>query len=109
MASVDDVVALALPTLYWSGTCGTSGVSGLRRSSAGGKGRCFLEPPKDQDRPDLRKDVGRGVDWVILSVIVFLWFASFQSSWPLRSAEDGVVEALLCREELSVELVFAVL
>lgn len=34
---------------------------------------------------------------------------NFQSSCPFRSAEDGVVDALLCREELSVELVFVVL
>lgn len=34
---------------------------------------------------------------------------NLQSSWPFRSAEEGAVDALLCREELSVELVFVVL
>lgn len=45
-----------------------------------------------------------GVDCVLESGEDFL-FACRQSSWPLKSAEDGVVEALLCLEELSVEMV----
>ena len=32
-----------------------------------------------------------------------------QSSWPPRSADEGAVEELLLREELSVEAVFVVL
>lgn len=39
----------------------------------------------------------------------FLLAESRQSSFAFKSAEEGVVEALLCREESSVELVFVVL
>lgn len=72
-------------------------------------GKCFLLAPKDHDRPDFRKEVGLGVVCAMFSVCDFLLPANFQSSCPLKSVEEGVVEALLCREELSVELVFVVL
>lgn len=36
-------------------------------------------------------------------------FAFLQSSCPLTSAEEGAVDALLCREEVSVEVVLVVL
>lgn len=103
---VDDVVALALPVLYCSGTGGVAGIF----SSAGADGKGFLEPPNDHERPALRKPEGcdLGVDGAITSVKDFL-LPNLQSSWPLKSAEDGVVEALLCLDELSVELVFVVL
>lgn len=65
-----------------------------------------MEPPKDQDRPDFKKETGLAVGVVKDSVWDFLF--NFQSSCELRSAEEGAVEALLCREELSVELVFVV-
>ena len=38
-----------------------------------------------------------------------LFFVTFHSSWLPRSAEDGAVEALLWRLELSVDVVFVVL
>lgn len=59
MASVDEVVALARPVLYCSGTGGVAGTVLCPPEVALD---CFLEPPKDQDRPDLRKpEFGRGV------------------------------------------------
>lgn len=107
MASVDDVVALALPVLYCSGT---SGVAGTSCSPAGVGGSCFFEPPKDQDLPAFKNpELGLDDDCVLYSVWDFLLAESFQSSCAFRSAEEGVVEALLCREELSVEFVFVVL
>lgn len=104
MASVDDVVALALPVWYCSGTGGVAGTVSWPR---GVGGNCFFEPPKDHERPDLRNEVGLGD--CVYSVTDFLLADSFQSSCPFKSADDAVVEALLCREELSVELVFVVL
>ena len=59
MASVELVVALALPDLYCSGTAGVIGTSS---SPAGTEGNCFFEAPKDHDRPaDLRKPDGPGL------------------------------------------------
>lgn len=58
VASVDAVVARARPVLYCSGN---AGVSGTPASPVGVADKCFFEPPKDQDRPDLRRDVGLGV------------------------------------------------
>lgn len=105
MASVDAVVARALPAWYCRGT---SGVSGTSCSPRGLGGDCFLEPPKDQDRPDLkRKEDGLADGVAKASVWDFLF--NFHSSWPPKSAEEGAVDALLCREELSVELVLVVL
>lgn len=73
-------------------------------------GSCFFEPPKDHDLPAFKKpELGLDDDCVWYSVWDFLTAEFFQSSCEFRSAEEGVVEALLCREELSVEFVFVVL
>lgn len=53
--------------------------------------------------------MGRDDECVLYSVWDFLLADSLQSSCAFRSAEEGVVEALLCLEELSVEFVFVVL
>lgn len=103
MASVEVVVALARPALYWSGT---GGVAGIVASSVAAREEFFLEPPNDHDLPDFKIPVGfgLGVDCEVESIEDFL-LACRQSSWPLKSVEDGVVEALLCLDELSVEIV----
>lgn len=82
-------------------------MSGTPSCPTGVAGCCFLEPPKDQVRPDLRNEDGLAVVVANPSVRDFLF--DFHSSCPLRSAVEGAVDALLCREELSVEVVLVVL
>ncbi len=112
MLVVDDVVALALPPEnFSSGGGGGGGDSGIGGSSATGiGGRCFFWPPKDHDRPaDFKNpELDFGIGGMGTSAIALL-FAALQSSWPPRSADEGAVDALLWRDELSVEAVLIVL
>lgn len=92
VASVEVVVALALPLLYCTGT---GGVMGMSSSPAGTLGNCFLGPPKDQDRPaDFKK-----LEELDFEACCGVWasrlLANFQSSCALKSADDGAVDALL--------------
>lgn len=106
VASVDVVVALALPPLlaYCSGTGGVAG-----SFPVGTGGSCFFWAPNDHDRPPGPFINPDGLDFGTGTSVKVLLFANFHSSCAFRSAEDGVVDALLWRDELSVEFVLVVL
>jgi hypothetical protein len=109
VVAVDDVVALALPTGEFEAVC--QGLSGIGSSSAGTGGRCFFWPPNEKVRPaDLRKPEFETLGpagclgtspWCVL-------LEDRASSSGVKSADDGAVDRLLWRDELSVEAVFVV-
>ena len=109
MVEVEEVGALGRP---FAGVCIplATGLDGGDSSIVGGAGRCFFCPPKENVRPaafrnPLEEDLGIG--GMGMSVGGFLC-APRHSSEPPVSAEDGAVEALLWRDELSVKVVLVV-
>lgn len=103
-----DVMPRGRGKLEWVGTGG--GVS------SGTKGRVFFEP-KEKVRPArLRKpepdlepwggalSAGRGFLAILASSRICAWLGSADGV-----ADDGVVEAALCRDDVSVDAVFVVL
>ena len=86
-------------------------LSGSGSSATGRGGRCFFCPPKDHERPeDFKKpdELDLGIGGTGMSGYDLL-FEVRHSSCPPKSAEDGAVDALLWRDELSVEAVLVVL
>lgn len=90
------------------------GISGMR-SSLGGGIECFFCPPNenvrlarskklDLDPPRLGGGCGCCCGGCL---VVYRWLSSCAFPAP-KSVEDGAVEALLCRDELSVDVAFVV-
>lgn len=101
VVEVDEVGALGRPS---------AGVDGGDSSIVGAAGRCFFCPPNEKVRPAaFRKpfEDDFGIGGTGMSACSFLW-APRHSSDPPVSAEDGAVEALLLRDELSVRVVLVV-
>lgn len=109
MVEVEDVGALGRP---FAGVCipAAAGVDGGDSSIVGAAGRCFFCPPKEKVRPAAFRnplDEDFGIGGTGMSMWGFLW-ALRHSSEPPVSADDGAVEALLWRDELSVNVVLVV-
>lgn len=93
------------------------GKSGIRGSSSGGGMVCFFCPPNEKVRPARSKNLDP-MDLLefprpCISDDELLGGPFRWSSWnklpPLKSADDGAVDALLWREDVSVDVVFVVL
>lgn len=93
------------------------GKSGIRGSSSGGGIVCFFCPPNEKVRPARSKNLDP-MDLLefprpCISDDELLGGPFRWSSWnklpPLKSADDGAVDALLWREDVSVDVVFVVL
>lgn len=109
MVEVDEVGALGRP---FPGVCGpmAAGLDGGDSSIVGAAGKCFFCPPNEKVRPaafrnPLEDDFGIGGTG--MSICGFLCAPRHSSEAPV-SAEDGAVEALLWRDELSVKVVLVV-
>jgi hypothetical protein len=88
----------------------TAGLGGGEWSSTGTGAECFFCLPNEKVRSAAFRNPPEedfGIGGTGMSTGGFLCVFR-QSSWPPVSADDGAVEALLCREELSVEVVFVV-
>ena len=106
VVEVDAVGALGRP---FAGvlTPAPIGLDGGDSSIVGGAGRCFFCPPKENVRPAAFRNPAEedfGIGGTGMSVGSFLC-APRHSSEPPVSAVEGVVETLLCRDELSVKFV----
>lgn len=111
VVEVDDVVARALPAAI---ACSGLGTGGMKSSSEGGTGgKFFFCPPKEKVRPAAFRnepdDADLGIDGGREGSLVGFLLVFLPSSCPVKSADDGAVETLLCRDESSVEAVFVVL
>lgn len=109
MVEVEDVGALGRP---FAVACmpAEAGVDGGDSSIVGAAGRCFFCPPKEKVRPAAFRnppDEDFGIGGTGMSMWGFFW-ALRHSSEPPVSADDGAVEALLWRDELSVNVVLVV-
>lgn len=88
------------------------GRSGTAGSSRGGGMDCFFCPPNDQVREALNKEAlidfvegpRAGPSASAGVVVLFAWRASTGEVLACISAEEGAVDALLWRDELSVEV-----
>jgi hypothetical protein len=109
VVEVEDVAALDRPL---PGICISvlTGVAGGDSSIVGVAGKCFFCPPKENVRPAAFKNPLEddfGIGGTGMSMCSFLC-PPRHSSDPAISAEDGVVEVLLWRDELSVKVVLVV-
>jgi hypothetical protein len=87
-----------------------TGLDGGDSSIVGGAGSCFFCPPNENVRPAAFRnppEADFGIGGTGISIGGFLC-AARHSSEPPVSAEDGAVEALLWRDELSVRVVLVV-
>lgn len=109
MVVVEEVGALGRP---FPGVCipAAVGLDGGDSSIVGGAGKFFFWPPNENVRPAAFRnplDDDFGIGGTGISIVGFLC-APRHSSEPPVSAEDGAVEALLWRDELSVKVVLVV-
>jgi len=87
-----------------------TGLDGGDSSIVGVAGKCFFCPPNENVRPAAFRNPAEedfGIGGTGMSTGSFLC-APRHSSEPPVSADDGAVEALLWRDELSVKVVLVV-
>jgi hypothetical protein len=108
---VEEVMPRALP---WGSSCwrvGIAGTSGGGSLVTGGGTEFFFWPPNEKVRPALfRKLEGLDFGVVRLTMSCKGFLVVRCSSCPLTpmSADDGAVDALLCRDEASVDVALVV-